>query len=90
MSGGEARRTGRVGGKGGEGWCRSSMPMRIDTLLSNRLHPHVWKVIRHEARRGYNTNVGARKPYRYHRVQCRQLHRLLCVLLELSVEPIML
>ena len=23
------------GGKGGEGWCRSSMPTRIDTLLSN-------------------------------------------------------
>ena len=74
VSGGKGGEPAVSGGKGGEGWCHSSMPTRIDTLLSNPLHPHVWKDIRHGARRGYNASVGARKPCRYHRVHCRQLH----------------
>ena len=72
----EGRRTGRVGGgggggKGGEGWCRSSMLTRIDTSFQPSSPSHLEK---HPSRRGYNANVGARKPCRYHRVQCRQLH----------------
>ena len=69
--GGEPAMSGGGGGKGGEGWCRSSMLTRIDTSFQPSSPSHLE---RHPSRRGYNANVGARKPCRYHRVQCRQLH----------------
>ena len=59
-------------GEGGEGWCRSSMLTRIDTFFFPTLFTLTFgktSVTRRDV-----ANVGARKPCRYHRVQCRQLH----------------